>query len=179
LPVNVRFIASTNRNLQEYVSQGKFREDLFYRLNVVDIHLPSLKEREGDIPLLAEHFLEKYRKQMNKNIKGISNDAMRALMNHEWKGEIRELENVMERSVIFCNEDFINVKNLPVQFQSATEPTDFSPSGSLDESVKRFEKEIITRALEANEFNKEKTADALQVGLSTLYRKMKELDIQI
>jgi len=179
LPVNVRFIASTNRNLLEYVSQGKFREDLFYRLNVVDIHLPSLKEREGDIPLLTEYFLDKYRKQMNKNIKGISNDAMRALMNHEWKGEIRELENVIERAVIFCNEDFINVKNLPVQFQSNTEPADFSPSGSLDESVKRFEKEIITRALEANEFNKEKTADTLQVGLSTLYRKMKELDIQI
>lgn len=179
LPVNVRFIASTNRNLMEYVNQGKFREDLFYRLNVVDIHLPSLKEREGDIPLLAEYFLDKYRKQMNKNIKGVSNDAMRAMMNHEWKGEIRELENVIERAVIFCNDDFINVKNLPVQFQSDTEPSDYSPSGSLDESVKRFEKEIITRALEANEFNKEKTADTLQVGLSTLYRKMKELDIQI
>ena len=179
LPVNVRFIASTNRNLLEYVSQGKFREDLFYRLNVVDIHLPSLKERESDIPLLADYFLDKYRKQMNKNIKGISNDAMRALMNHEWKGEIRELENVIERSVIFCNEEFINVKNLPAQFQSITEPSDYSPSGSLDESVKRFEKEIITRALESNEFNKEKTADTLQVGLSTLYRKMKELDIQV
>ena len=179
LPVNVRFIASTNRNLLEYVNQGKFREDLFYRLNVVDIHLPSLKEREGDIPLLAEFFLDKYRKQMNKNIKGISNDAMRTFMNHEWKGEIRELENVIERAVIFCNEDFINVKNLPAQFQSDTEPSDYSPSGSLDESVKRFEKEIITRALEVNEFNKEKTADTLQVGLSTLYRKMKELDIQI
>jgi two-component system response regulator PilR (NtrC family) len=179
LPVNVRFIASTNRNLQEYVSQGKFREDLFYRLNVVDIHLPSLKEREGDIPLLADHFLDKYRRQMNKNIKGISNDAMRALMNHEWKGEIRELENVIERSVIFCNEDFITIKNLPVQFQSPSEHSDYSPSGSLDDSVKRFEKDIITRALEANEFNKEKTADTLQVGLSTLYRKMKELDIQI
>ena len=179
LPVNVRFIASTNRNLLEYVNQGKFREDLFYRLNVVDIHLPSLKEREGDIPLLADFFLDKYRKQMNKNIKGISNDAMRALMNHEWKGEIRELENVIERAVIFCNEDFINVKNLPIQFQSDTEPSDYSPSGSLDESVKRFEKEIIIRALESNEFNKEKTADTLQVGLSTLYRKMKELDIQI
>jgi len=179
LPVNVRFIASTNRNLLEYVDQGKFREDLFYRLNVVDIHLPSLKEREGDIPLLAEYFLDKYRKQMNKSIKGISNDAMRALMNHEWKGEIRELENVIERSVIFCNEEFINVKNLPAQFQSITEPSDYSPSGSLDESVKRFEKEIITRALESNEFNKEKTADTLQVGLSTLYRKMKELDIQV
>ena len=179
LPVNVRFIASTNRNLQEHVSQGKFREDLFYRLNVVDIHLPSLKERESDIPLLADFFLDKYRKQMNKIIKGISNEAMRSLMNHEWKGEIRELENVIERSVIFCNEDFINVKNLPVQFQSEVEPADFFPSGSLDESVKRFEKDIITRALEANEFNKEKTADELRVGLSTLYRKMKELDIQI
>lgn len=179
LPVNVRFIASTNRNLLEYVSQGKFREDLFYRLNVVDIHLPSLKEREDDIPLLADHFLDKYRKQMNKNIKGISNDAMRALMNHEWKGEIRELENVIERAVIFCNEEFINIKNLPVQFQSITEQSEYSPSGSLDESVKKFEKEIITRALEASEFNKEKTAEVLQVGLSTLYRKMKELDIQI
>lgn len=179
LPVNVRFIASTNRNLQEYVVQGKFREDLFYRLNVVDIHLPSLKERDGDIPLLADHFLNKYRKQMNKNIKGISNDAMRALMNHEWKGEIRELENVIERAVIFCNEDFIAMNHLPVQFQSPSDHSDYSPSGSLDDSVKRFEKEIIIRALEANEFNKEKTAETLQVGLSTLYRKMKELDIQI
>lgn len=179
LPVNVRFIASTNRNLQEYVGQGKFREDLFYRLNVVEIHLPSLKERESDIPLLADYFLDKYRKQMNKNIMGISNDAMRALMNHEWKGEIRELENVIERAVIFCNDDFITIKNLPAQFQSDTGTSDFSPSGSLDESVKRFEKEIITRALEANDFNKEKTAETLQVGLSTLYRKMKELDIQV
>lgn len=179
LPVNVRFIASTNRNLQEYVAQGKFREDLYYRLNVVDIHLPSLKEREGDIPLLADHFLDKYRRQMNKNIKGISNEAMRALMNHEWKGEIRELENVIERSVIFCNEDFINIKHLPAQFQAVTEHSDYSTSGSLDESVRKFEKEIITRALEANGSNKEKTAETLQVGLSTLYRKMKELDIQI
>jgi len=179
LPVNVRFVASTNRNLQDFVGQGKFREDLYYRLNVVDIHLPSLKEREGDIPLLADFFLDKYRRQMNKNIRGISNDAMRALMNHEWKGEIRELENVIERSVIFCNEDFVNVKHLPVQFHSAIEPSEFIASGSLDDSVKRFEKDIITRALEANDFNKEKTADELQVGLSTLYRKMKELDIQV
>ena len=179
LPVNVRFIASTNRILQEQVAQGKFREDLFYRLNVIEIHLPSLKERESDIPLLADYFLDKYRKQMNKNILGISNDAMRALMNHEWKGEIRELENVMERAVIFCNEDFVDTKHLPLQFQSETEPADFSSSGSLDESVRRFEKEIITRALESNDFNKEKTAEILQVGLSTLYRKMKELNIQI
>ncbi|MGB5288532.1 MAG: sigma-54 dependent transcriptional regulator [Ignavibacteriaceae bacterium] len=179
LPVNVRFIASTNRNLPEQVAQGKFREDLYYRINVIEIHLPSLRERESDIPMLADFFLDKYRKQMNKNILGISNDAMRTLMNHEWKGEIRELENVMERAVIFCNEDFVNVRHLPMQFKSETEPADFSSSGSLDDSVRRFEKEIITRALESNDFNKEKTAETLQVGLSTLYRKMKELNIQI
>jgi two-component system response regulator PilR (NtrC family) len=179
IPINIRFIASTNRNLEELVNEGKFREDLYYRLNVIEMKLPSLKEREGDIPLLADFFLNKYRKQMNKQIKGISNDAMRALMNHEWKGEVRELENIIERAVIFCREEFISTKDLPAHFRADGEHTSFSVSGSLDDSVKRFEKEIITRTLESNEFNKEKTADALQVGLSTLYRKMKELNIQI
>ena len=179
IPINIRFIASTNKNLEELVSDGKFREDLFYRLNVIEIKLPSLKEREGDIPLLADFFLDKYRKQMNKQIKGISNDAMRALMNHEWKGEVRELENIIERAVIFCREEFISTKDLPSHFRSDGGHSSYSVSGSLDDSVKRFEKEIITRALETNEFNKEKTADTLQVGLSTLYRKMKELNIQI
>jgi DNA-binding NtrC family response regulator len=179
LKINIRFLASTNQDLPELINEGKFREDLYYRLNVIEINLPSLKEREEDIPLLADHFVNKYRQQMNKPIKGISNDAMRALVSHEWKGEVRELENVIERSVIFCKEDFITVKNLPPPFQDAGSRTDFSLSGSLDESVKRFEREIITRALDSNEYNKEKTADALQVGLSTLYRKMKELNIQI
>lgn len=179
IPINIRFIASTNKNLEELVNEGRFREDLYYRLNVIEIKLPSLKEREGDIPLLADFFLNKYRKQMNKQIKGISNDAMRALMNHEWKGEVRELENIIERAVIFCREEFISTKDLPAHFRADGEHSSFSVSGSLDDSVKRFEKEIITRTLESNEFNKEKTADALQVGLSTLYRKMKELNIQI
>lgn len=178
LPVNIRFVASTNRDLQEQVNEGKFREDLYYRINVVDIHLPSLKERPDDIPLLADHFVDKYRKEMNKSIKGISNDAMRAIMNHEWKGEIRELENVIERAIIFCNEDLISLKDLPPTFESPGLPH-LAGSGSLEESVKRFERDIITRALESNEFNKEKCAEALQVGLSTLYRKMKELDIQV
>ena len=178
LPVNIRFVASTNRDLQEQVNEGKFREDLYYRINVVDIHLPSLKERPDDIPLLADHFVDRYRKEMNKSIKGITNDAMRSLMNHEWKGEIRELENVIERAIIFCNEDLISLKHLPPTFESPSLPH-LSGSGSLEESVKRFERDIITRALESNEFNKEKCAEALQVGLSTLYRKMKELDIQV
>ena len=177
LPINIRYIASTNQDLKEMVNQGKFREDLYYRIDVIEIHLPSLKEREEDIPLLANHFLDKFRKQMNKGIKGISNEAMSALIGHEWKGEVRELENIIERAVIFCKEEFIELKDLPDSLKKAVSNTDFSISGSLDESVKRFEKEIILRALESNDSNKEKTAEALQVGLSTLYRKIKELDI--
>jgi transcriptional regulator with PAS, ATPase and Fis domain len=116
---------------------------------------------------------------MNKPVKGISNEGLRALVSHEWKGEVRELENVIERSMIFCKEDFITVKDLPEVFRETGSQSDFSISGSLDESVKKFEREIITRALDANEFNKEKAAESLQVGLSTLYRKMKELNIQV
>ncbi len=179
LPVNTRFIATTNRNLEEEVKAGRFREDLYYRINVVDIHLPSLKEREEDIPLLANHFLDKYRKELNKNIKGIDNEAMRALLNHEWKGEVRELENIIERAVIFCKGDTITLQELPPSFKPKNNEADFSVSGSLDDSVRKFERDFIVRALENNDNNKEKTADALRVGLSTLYRKLKELDIKI
>lgn len=179
LPVNARFIATTNRNLEEEVKNGRFREDLFYRVNVIDIHLPSLKEREEDIPLLADHFLNKYRKELNKNIKGIDSEAMRAILNHEWKGEVRELENIIERAAIFCKSDMITLQELPATFKPKTDDLDFMFSGSLDDSVRKFERDFILRALENNENNKEKTADALKVGLSTLYRKLKELDIKI
>jgi two-component system response regulator PilR (NtrC family) len=179
LTVHTRFIATTNRNLEEEVKNGRFREDLYYRINVVDIHLPSLKEREEDIPLLADHFLNKYRKELNKNIKGVDNEAMRALLSHEWKGEVRELENIIERAVIFCKGDMITLQELPATFKPKMDETDFSFNGSLDDSVRKFERDFILRALENNDNNKEKTADTLRVGLSTLYRKLKELDIKI
>lgn len=178
LPVNVRFIASSNRILKDEIAVGKFREDLFYRLNVIEINLPSLKEREEDIPLLADHFLDKYRKEMNKNIKGIDSDAIRALMNYEWRGEIRELENVIERAVIFCRSDFISLKDLPVGFKPNDAPVNLSGRMTLDDAIRRYERDLIMKTLEDNKFNKEKTADDLQVGLSTLYRKLKELDIK-
>jgi two-component system response regulator PilR (NtrC family) len=178
LPVNVRFVASTNKDLAEEVKEGNFREDLFYRLNVVEIKLPSLKERQEDIPSLANHFVDKYRKQMNKGIKGISEEAMRFLINHEWKGEVRELENVIERAIIFCNEDFIEQNNLPDSFLGGDSQFNFSLTGSLEDSVKKYERDIIMSALESNDFNKEKTAADLKVGLSTLYRKLKELNIK-
>ncbi len=179
LPVNTRFIATTNRNLEEEVKAGRFREDLFYRINVVEIHLPSLKERSEDIPLLADHFLNKYRLELNKNIKGIDNEVMRALLNHEWKGEVRELENIIERATIFCKSDIISLQDLPISFRPKADSLELSFSGSLDDSVRKFERDFILRALENNENNKEKTADAMKVGLSTLYRKLKELDIRI
>jgi len=179
LQVNTRFIATTNRNLEDEVKAGRFREDLYYRVNVVDIHLPSLKEREEDIPLLADHFLNKYRKELNKNIRGIDSEAMRALLAHEWKGEVRELENIIERAAIFCKSDFISLSELPQSFRPKSDEQDFSFSGSLDDSVRKFERDFILRALESNDNNKEKTADAMKVGLSTLYRKLKELDIKI
>lgn len=177
LPVNVRIIASTNRDLNEEIKSGKFREDLYYRLNVVEISIPSLKEREEDIPLLADHFLNKYRTEMNKNIKGIDNEVIRALISYEWKGEVRELENVMERAVIFCKGDFISLNDLPETFSHASSSVDFSKLGSLEVAIRRFEKEYILKALESNNNDKEKTSELLQVGLSTLYRKLKELDI--
>ncbi len=178
LPVNVRFIASSNRILKDEIAAGRFREDLFYRLNVIEINLPSLKEREEDIPLLADHFLDKYRKEMNKNIKGIDSEAIRALMNYEWKGEIRELENVMERAVIFCKSDFITLKELPLGFKPNDAPINIYGKISLDDAIRRYEKDLILKTLGENKFSKEKTAEELQVGLSTLYRKLKELDIK-
>jgi two-component system response regulator PilR (NtrC family) len=179
IPVNVRFVASTNKNLSEEIKAGNFREDLFYRLNVVEIVLPSLKDRTEDIPILANHFVDKYRKEMNKGIKGISEDAMRVLINHEWKGEVRELENVIERSIIFCNEDYIGVNNLPSSLVVDEEDFSLSLTNSLEDSVKKYERDIIINALHSNDFNKEKTADYLNVGLSTLYRRLKDLNIEL
>jgi transcriptional regulator with PAS, ATPase and Fis domain len=178
-PVNIRFIASTNRNLQEEIAKGKFREDLFYRLNVVELNLPSLKQRREDIPLLVDHFIDKYRYEMSKNVRGIDGSALRALLNHEWKGEVRELENAIERAVIFARGELISVHDLPESLQNLKEIPMPEKIGSLDEFMKRVEKDYILRALESNNYDKEKAAVSLNLGLSTLYRKIKDLEIEI
>lgn len=178
-PINIRFVASTNRNLAEEITKGKFREDLFYRLNVVELNLPSLKQRRDDIPLLVDHFINKYRAQMSRTVKGISGNALRALMNHEWKGEVRELENAIERSVIFAKNDLIQIADLPESLQNSKDIPLPEKVGSLDEFMKRVEKDYILRALESNNYDKEKAAASLSLGLSTLYRKIKDLEIEI
>jgi len=180
MKIDVRFIAATNRDLRVEVEKGKFREDLFYRLNVVEIHIPSLAERQEDIPPLAQHFLNIYKNQMGRGIKGFSNEAMQALLHHIWKGEVRELENIIERAVIFCDDDTIQLEHMPDYLRPhGSVGTLAMPRGrkSLRDAVKEFEKRYIMDVLASKDGNKEAAAEDLAISLSSLYRKMDELGI--
>lgn len=172
---NVRLIAATNQNLYEMAKKGDFREDLYYRLNVVEIKLPSLNEKKEDIPLLVNHFIEKYCNEMGRKIIGIENDAIKSLMAYNWQGGVRELENVIERSIIFAQDDKIKLDDLTDQIKGNT-PIDGYPN-SLKEALKGFEKEHILNTIKKCNFNKEEAAKSLAIGLSSLYRKMEELNI--
>lgn len=172
-PVEVRIIAASNQNLQTLCKEGKFREDLLYRLDVVRLLLPPLRQRRQDIPLLAQHFLDKYTRKMNKNVTGISNAAMRALLNHEWRGNVRELENVIERAVIFSEGRDVEASDLP--FQSAA--TDEDTGEDLKQALMQFERQHIIYSLRRHNYDKAETAQHLGIGVSSLYRKLEELRI--
>ncbi len=177
LKVDVRIIASTNKDLNKLVEEGKFREDLYYRLNVVQINLPSLSERKEDIPLLINYFIQKYNRQMNKNIRGVENDALKALINHTWKGEVRELENAIERSMIFASGEKISLTDLPENIINEHRENFKGDVRSLDQAIKEFEKNYIEKVLKYFNNDKEKTARALNISVSTLYRRLQELGI--
>jgi two-component system response regulator PilR (NtrC family) len=178
--VDVRIIASTNKNLEKEVEAGRYREDLFYRLNIVEITLPSLAEREEDIPLLVSHFVSKYAREINKDVRGVDNEVMKALMSHAWKGEIRELENIIERAVIFAEGQLISKADLPALFEARPETLyTFDTKKSMKEAVDDFERQYITHVLRTNHYNKEATAKALKISLSSLYRKIEELSISL
>jgi two-component system, NtrC family, response regulator len=168
--VNVRIIAATNRDLQEEVKEGKFREDLFYRLNVFAIQLPALRERRKDIPLLAEHFMQIFAEKTNQRIEGMSKDFLEHLQNHEWKGNIRELKNVMERAVILANGPQLTVASLPLDMQT----TSYKPQSLSAFDLTSVEKLHIQRVLNHTKGNKTETAKLLNIGLTTLYRKIEE-----
>ncbi len=172
---DVRIIAATNQNLFEKTKSGEFREDLFYRLNVVEIKLPTLNERKEDIPLLVNHFIEKYCNEMGRKIIGIDNETMKVLMSHDWRGGVRELENVIERAVIFANDDVISVNDLSDNLRGDNLRHGYPDS--LKDALKNFEKEHILKTIKKFEYNKEDAASALKIGLSSLYRKMEELGI--
>ena len=165
--VNVRIIAATNRDLKEEIKEGKFREDLFYRLNVFAIQLPSLRERREDIPLLAGNFLKFFAEKTNKHITGMSKDFTNRLQQQEWKGNIRELKNVIERAVILADDSELKTANLPLEFQH----TD-SLTSSFD--LTSIERSHIQKVLRYTKGNKTKAAELLGIGLTTLYRKLEE-----
>jgi transcriptional regulator with PAS, ATPase and Fis domain len=176
--MDVRIIASTNKNLAQEVEAGRYREDLFYRLNIVEISLPSLAERADDIPLLVQHFVAKYAREMNKDVKGVDNEVMKCLLAHSWKGEVRELENIIERAVIFSEGSLITKNELPGFFEQRQEAVySFDARRSMKEAVDEFERQYIGHVLRANQYNKELTAKALKISLSSLYRKIEELNI--
>jgi two-component system response regulator PilR (NtrC family) len=172
-PVDVRIVAASNRDLKQMVDNGEFREDLLYRLDVVKLELPPLRQRKEDIPALVHHFLEKYTRQMNKRVLGVTNDAMRAMLAHEWRGNIRELENVIERGVIFAEDRHIETEDLPFAIPGLI-PDD---SESLKEAMRQFERHHIIYCLRRHNYDKAETAKHLDIGVSSLYRKLDELNI--
>lgn len=168
--VDVRIIAATNRDLQKEVNDGKFREDLFYRLNVFTIRLPALRDRKKDIPLLAECFMLQFAQKTNKRMEGMSSEILKHLSQHDWKGNIRELKNVIERAVILSEGAQLTVDDLPLELQMIN--TMPSPVNSFD--LATVEKLHIQRVLHHTKGNKTEAARLLNIGLTTLYRKIEE-----
>jgi len=173
--IDVRLLAATNKDLVKEIKAGRFREDLYYRLNVVGIHLPPLRERKEDIPLLLEHFIKKYNSEMGKHCIGVSDEVMRLFMGYEWKGNIREMQNVIERAIIFAEDDVIKIPDIgSLGYYSVTLSEE---SQSLQAAVRAYEREHICRVLNKHDWNKVEAAKALNVGLSSLYRKIDEMEI--
>lgn len=174
--VNVRIIAATNRNLSQEIVAGRFREDLFYRLSVFQIHLPPLRERAGDIRLLAKAFIKSFAEQLARPVVEIAPAFLEALDSQPWKGNIRELRNVIERSMIVCESGYLDIADLPFDIQNAHyEHSNDSSPGSFELSA--MERRHIARVLEYTKGNKTEAARLLKIGLTTLYRKIEEYKI--
>jgi DNA-binding NtrC family response regulator len=171
---NLRVLAAANRDLQQCVADGEFRDDLYYRLNVVSINLPPLKDRIGDLPMLIDHFIEKYNEINRKKVLGVSDEVMKRLLSHSWPGNIRELENTIERAVILCAGEFVTYDLLPDYLQEVEESGDSNSLITLSASVEAAEKRTISKALEHFKGNRNKTADFLEINRTTLYQKMKK-----
>jgi len=167
LEVDVRVIAATNKNLMEEIRKGTFREDIYYRLNVIPIFVPPLRAREDDIPLLASHFLQKFSQEKGKEVTSISPEVMEILLAHSWPGNVRELENVIEHAIIIAKQEKILPKNLPQYLLQQPLPT------KQLISLQDHEKNLIMKTLEETNWNKHQTAKKLKINRSTLYGKMK------
>ena len=171
---NARVIVATNKNLSQLIEEDKFRDDLYYRMNIIKISLPPLKERKEDIPQLTEHFIEKYNIGKHKRILGLSQEAMAALMLHDWPGNIRELENTIEHAFILCNKGIIGLEHLPEQVV----PNNHAEKIANEMTLKEAEKYVIQQSLKRNNWKKVKTAKELGIDKNTLRRKIIRLKIE-
>lgn len=171
IKVDVRIIAATNANLEEHVEKGLFRRDLFYRLNVIRILLPPLRERADDIPMLVSHFLSIHNKKNRKNVEGISRETLNKLMSYTWPGNIRELENVIERAVILCKGKIVEPVDIPLYQEKAGALQDLSGK-PLQALMDQVERQIIINTLESTGADKEKAANILQISRASLYNKI-------
>ena len=182
IQVDVRIVAATNVNLQDAVREGKFREDLFYRLNVICLELPPLRSRREDIPLLAAHFLRYYADENGTEHRTLSPEALRVLMDYEWPGNVRELENAMERGVVLSTTRTITPDLLPAQLTGSTYSTSLleqKPDASLFDLMEEIERRIISDRLERCHWNQTEAAEYFKIPLSTLNQKIKRLNVEV
>jgi DNA-binding NtrC family response regulator len=180
LAIDTRVILATNTDLAAEVKAGRFREDLYYRINVVTVNIPPLAERPVDIPLLCEHFLKYFSRSHNKPRLGITEKAMECLQRYPWPGNVRELENVMERAVLLSKNAYIDVDDLPmtvIRYCSQEQANGYR-AGSLKKALEAPERAILRTALEANHWNRQETAMALKINRTTLYKKMKRYGLE-
>ena len=178
LQVDVRIIAATNRELKEEVDEGKFRGDLYYRLNVIHLQIPPLRERREDIPLLVEHFIRRQNSELKKNYQGVESSALKVLMSLPWKGNIRDLNNVLERAMILGNGEWITVKDLPRWEVPEVDTSSQSVGHDLRRTVRAYEKSHIENVLKETHGDRTQTAELLGLSRSSLYRKIEALGIQ-
>jgi len=176
--VDVRLLAATNQDLEKAIEEGRFREDLYYRLNVIPIHMPPLRKRRDDIPLLINYFLEKNVTQKKKKIDQVSQDAMKILTGYHWPGNVRELENVLERAVILTNRNVILPEDLPVSIRETQSAGQESDEDIGEKTLEDLEKYYILKALEKYGWNQKKVSDVLGISTTTLWRKLKSYGIE-
>ncbi|HEV3345198.1 MAG TPA: sigma-54 dependent transcriptional regulator [Pirellulales bacterium] len=177
--VDTRVVLATNEKLEELVEQGRFRQDLYYRVNVINIELPSLRDRASDIPMLAQHFLRRVSDEAGKRVLGFSEDALAAMERYRWPGNVRELQNVVERAVLLGKAEVVGLADLPPALMAARN-VNLEPVGSrtLKQALSNPERQIILEVLESNHWNRNATADALGINRTTLYKKMKRLGLE-
>ena len=172
---DVRIVAATNKDLATLVEQGDFRQDLFYRINVIKLTVPPLRQRKEDIPLLVRFFIEKFNRLQGKQIQDVSPDVLRTLMRHDYPGNVRELENIIEHAFVLCNELIIRTEHLPFEMQDSSSVKTAAPNSNLQQ----VEADFIRATLEKNHWNREKAAAELGIHKSTLFRKIKKFNIDL